>query len=639
MFSERIVFRKIKNKKLNLTVIAILTFIFILALFGEFNIYSSRKIINNQARNNLILLTDSIKNDVDDYFRGTEEAVEHCRKVIELTFDYNKANKIRPIVYRYNKNKIPYIQNYLDSIVSPMLLYSSQKIERLSSIYFMFDPKFLANKELVGVWYLKKDDKLKSIDNGLTSTMYPENRSDLEWFYLPKKLKKGIWTKPYRDDDLKINMVTYSTPVYSNNTFLGIAGIDLAIDQLEDFLFKFKVYKTGNIYLINQDREIIFAKNYKTGTPIDSIDKNLDDCLNGHCQKKFIKTTSEDVKIIKSVTYNKLFSITNLNNGFFLVIEVSKNELYWETNKLVVLSLLLLMLAIIISLFIAIKAYSKIKNINNELIHKEKLISIGTMSAGIAHEINNPLGYINCNIDTLKKFLEKIRTFMLSCKTGFGKVVDEQITFEDQLKYIENLKSELKIDYVLNEIDGIIDETKDGINKVSEIVLNLKNFAKNDSQNIKSEQNLSDIFEESLTILNNKLKNNVEVVKVFGDIPPLYCNKNQLKQVFINMIDNAYQALLEKEILDKKITVTTYKKGHNACIEIADNGIGIEKNKLNKIFDAFFTTKAQGEGTGLGLSIVYDIVTNKHSGEILVESKKGKGTTFTIRIPYQKSYK
>ena len=169
---------------------------------------------------------------------------------------------------------------------------------------------------------------------------------------------------------------------------------------------------------------------------------------------------------------------------------------------------------------------------------------------------------------------------------------------------------------------------------MSEIVFNLKNFAKDDSQEVKSSEDLEKLIEESLSFLNGKIKSGIEVIKNFEEIPPLLCSKNQLEQVFINLLDNARYSVEKKGHADKKITISIYKKGKNACIEISDNGVGIENNKINRIFDPFFTTKGHGEGTGLGLSIAYEIITKKHKGKISVESKRGIGTKFIIKIPY-----
>lgn len=629
-----------KRKKIELLTCVMIGFVFIITLFGCINIYKSCKIINNQANANFIYLAKSIKQSENNYFHTAEDEAEHCKKLIALTISDEKLNKIAPTAYKYNKYKIPYIENYLNSIVSPLLLYSTKHVESLVSIYFIFDPKLLRHKELIGLWYtdpsIKGDFKLT--DNGPTSDMYPENRKELEWFYIPKKLKNGVWSQPYIDKDIKIDMITYSTPVYTGKTFLGIMGVDISMDEIKNYIYKFKIYDTGKAYLINKNNKIIFAKDYKPLTSTDVIDKNLSNFLHKKYTKDLIKVNNEDVELVKSSSYKKLYAVTHLYNDFILILEVPVNELYAETIRLIVFTSYLLLLAVLVIALITIEANKYIKKINDGLIHKEKLISMGTIVAEIAHEINNPIGFINCNIDTLKKFIEKIKTLINAYEDGFKNILTNKNStenvIENEIEHINNLKAELKTDYVMESLDEIIDESKEGIKRVSGIVVNLKNFAEDDRQDVKSSENVEKIVVESLAFLSNKIKSNIEITKNIKDIPPLLCNKNQLEQVLINLLDNAIYSVEKKGHLNKKINITTYKKGQNAYIEIEDNGIGIEKNKINRIFDTFFTTKAHGEGTGLGLSIAYEIITKKHKGEIMVESKVGIGTKFIIKIPY-----
>lgn len=630
-------FKKIKRKKIELLTIALSVFVFILILFGWINIYKSSNIVNNQTNSNLVFLVDNIKLRSNNYFSQAEEAVEDSKAIIESSIDYKQVSKFAPIAYKYDKYNIPYLKDYFNSTVKPTLLRFAKQTDGLMSIYLDLDHNLFKHKDLIGLWYADENHngEFELTDNGLVSTMLPENRPDLEWYYLPKKLKKGVWSAPYFDADLKTEMITYSAPIYSGKTFLGIVGADISMNKIKDFVLTFKLHKSGKAYLIDKSGKIIFAKDYKPQTDAYLIDKNLYKCLNETCKELSIKLDNDEIKLIKSESSDKLYAITNLYNDFFLVIEVKRNELYGETNNLVGFTSYSLIFAIIIALFIAIESYVGIKKINAELMHKEKLISIGTMTAKIAHEVNNPLGYVSCNIETLKKFIEKIKSFIASYDEAFSAILEGESEIKNEVANINKLKTKLKIDYVLEALDEIIDESKEGINRVSEMVVNLKNFSKDDGAAIKANENLEEIINESLIILNGKLVNSVEVTRIFADIPPLCCNKNQMKQVLINMIDNAYQSLQENENAHKKIIITTYKKGRNAFVEIEDNGIGIDKNKIKKVFDTFFTTKAQEKGTGLGLSIAYEIVTDMHNGEISVESKKGKGAKFTIKIPYK----
>lgn len=367
-------FRGPKSKKIEFLTYAMISVVLIIIVFGCINIYKSCKIINAQANADLVNLTENIKQRENDYFHSTEQETEHCRKPIELTIDNKRLNQIAPNAYKYDKYKIPYLSNYLYSIVSPLLLYSTDQVDGIRSIYFILDPKLFVHKYVLGLWYtdIKHENDFKLTDNGPTTDMYPETRSDLEWYYAPKNLKKGVWSKPYIDSDIKINMITYSAPVYSGKTFLGIVGADISIDDIKNYIYKFKIYKTGKAYLIDRDNKIIFAKDYKTSTSTEVIDKNLYTFLNKSLTKEGINLKNEEVRLIKSSSSKKLFAITKLYNGFILVLEVPVNELYSETIKLVTLTSLLLGLAVLIVSLIITLANANIKKINNHLVQREK---------------------------------------------------------------------------------------------------------------------------------------------------------------------------------------------------------------------------------------------------------------------------
>lgn len=625
------------SKKTRLVLCVVAIFVFILVVLGGTNIYKSSKMIESQINSNFIYLADEIAESQNEYFSSAEEEAERCRKVIELTINKQKLREIAPFAYNYNQYQIPYISDYLKTIVSPLLLYSTNHVDGLIGLYFNFNYEFLNHKELIGPWYVKDDhsNKFNLAYNGFVTDMFPVNDPKLAWFYNPKRLKKGAWTLPYKDRDLGSNMITYSTPVYLDKTFIGVVGVDISTNKVRDYICSIKVNGVGNAYLIDKNNKIIFSKNYASSTSTETVDKNLYNFLKNPSEINEIYIDKEKIKIIKSSSGKKLFAVTKLNNGFILVLDVPVKKLYEEINRLIAFMECSLLLAILISLLVAIEAYAKVKKINNELMHKEKLISMGTMAAEVAHEINNPIGYISCNLDTLRKFVQKIKDFIMGCENEVNKIFKKEVNYEDGINKIQDLKDELKINYVIESLDEIIDESKDGIKRVSDIVLNLKNFSKDDSKDNKSAESLEKIIDDSLLILGNKItKNNIQIIKLFGNIPPINCYKSQLKQVVTNMVDNAYYSLLEKGHENKKIIISTYKKGKNAYIEIEDNGTGIEKKKLDKIFDSFYTTKAKSGGTGLGLSIAYEIITNKHKGEILVESKKNLGTKFMIKIPY-----
>jgi len=268
---------------------------------------------------------------------------------------------------------------------------------------------------------------------------------------------------------------------------------------------------------------------------------------------------------------------------------------------------------------------TELKTVQSRILQQEKMASLGQLAAGVAHEINNPIGFITSNMNTLNKYIDKILEFMsLQAKTleeCMGGSVDA-----NNLKQIEERRRSLKIDYITQDISSLIVESLDGADRVKKIVQDLKSFARVDD----TEYKLADInagIESAINIVWSELKYKVTLNKEFGDIPPTMCNIGQLSQVFMNILVNAAHSIPTQGM----ITVKTWSADGNIYVSITDTGTGIATDALDKIFDPFFTTKEVGKGTGLGLSIAYEIV-KKHDGEIKVDSEVGKGTTFTISI-------
>jgi len=271
-------------------------------------------------------------------------------------------------------------------------------------------------------------------------------------------------------------------------------------------------------------------------------------------------------------------------------------------------------------------AYSELKATQSRMLQQEKMASIGQLAAGVAHEINNPMGFIISNLNSLKKYIDKV--------TGFIKIQSESVerlsgngVIHDILKDLNEQKKSLKIDYILGDLDNLIKESLDGAERVKKIVQELKSFSRLDESDIKM-ADINEGLESTINIIWNELKYNTTVKKEYGNIPQANCNLGQLNQVFMNILVNAAHAIESQG----EITVRTSSDEDNIYISISDTGTGIPADKLNRIFEPFYTTKEVGKGTGLGLSIAYDIV-KKHNGEIRLESDVGKGTTFTIIVP------
>ena len=264
-------------------------------------------------------------------------------------------------------------------------------------------------------------------------------------------------------------------------------------------------------------------------------------------------------------------------------------------------------------------AYAELKATQSQLLQSEKMASIGQLAAGVAHEINNPMGFIISNLGTLGKYVNRFKEF-IQAQTKI-------IMAAGNNESIEQIKKHLKLDYIIEDTDSLLKESLDGAERVKRIVQNLKSFSHIDE----AEWKMADInagIESTINIVWNELKYKATVKKEYGDIPLTKCNPGQLNQVFMNMLVNAAHAI-EKQ---GEITVKTWHDSGYIYISISDTGCGIPEDKIHRIFEPFFSTKEVGKGTGLGLSIAYDIV-KKHNGDIMVESEVGRGTTFTVKIP------
>ncbi len=270
------------------------------------------------------------------------------------------------------------------------------------------------------------------------------------------------------------------------------------------------------------------------------------------------------------------------------------------------------------------KAYAELKAAQSQILQQEKMASIGQLAAGIAHEINNPVGFVMSNLGSLQKYADKLSEFIKIQTEAIKEFGVQSPGLGDKIK---EARKSLKIDHIIDDLGNLIKESLEGAERVKKIVQDLKSFSRIDE----AEWKVTDIntgIESTINIVWNELKYKATVKREYGDIPMTKCNPGQLNQVFMNILVNAAHAI-EKQ---GEITIKTRHENNSIFISISDTGSGIPADKINRIFEPFFTTKEVGKGTGLGLSIAYDIV-KKHNGDIIVESEIGKGTTFAVKIP------
>ena len=268
------------------------------------------------------------------------------------------------------------------------------------------------------------------------------------------------------------------------------------------------------------------------------------------------------------------------------------------------------------------------KQLQSQLIQSEKLASLGQMAAGVAHEINNPVGFVTSNLGTLESDFKQLQRMLDAYQQA-----EAALAPGDCLEQLSALRNELDLDFLKEDIPILIRESKDGIGRVTQIVKDLKNFSRVDNDEQWQWANLQQGIDSTLNIVASELKHKADVIKHYQPLPEIECLASQINQVVMNLVINAAQAMGPER---GTITLSNGVEGDRVWLEVADNGCGIAPHSLQKIFDPFFTTKPVGEGTGLGLSLSYGIV-KKHHGDISVSSEVGRGTTFRVVLPIRQT--
>ena len=270
------------------------------------------------------------------------------------------------------------------------------------------------------------------------------------------------------------------------------------------------------------------------------------------------------------------------------------------------------------------KAYESQKAAQSQLVQQEKMASIGQLAAGVAHEINNPVGFIRSNLNTLGKYLQRFDDHIDTLEHLL-----QQTGQEELIAQANKSRKEKKLNLISQDAVQLIEESVEGTNRVSVIVQNLKSFSRVDDTGLRW-ADLNECLEASLSIAWNEIKYNSRIEKDYGDLPQVLCNPQQLNQVILNLLVNAAQAIEQQGV----ITLKSWADSQWAYISVQDTGCGMSPEVKKRIFDPFYTTKEVGKGTGLGLSICYDII-SKHHGSISVDSILAQGTTFRIQLPLQ----
>ena len=258
------------------------------------------------------------------------------------------------------------------------------------------------------------------------------------------------------------------------------------------------------------------------------------------------------------------------------------------------------------------------------LLQGDKMAALGQLAAGVAHEINNPVGYVCSNLETLQEYLERLMAMLHAYESAEATLHAPQTS-----DLLRSRRAALELDYLRHDLPRLMAESNDGIARVRRIVQDLKEFAHPDHGQERSWADLHKGIDSTLNIVANETKYRADVVREYGALPPVLCRPSQINQVVLNLVINAVHAIAAPR---GRITLRTGCDGEHAWISVSDTGAGIAPAHLERIFEPFFTTKPAGHGTGLGLSLARDIV-HQHGGRIDVHSEQGSGSTFRVVLP------
>lgn len=256
----------------------------------------------------------------------------------------------------------------------------------------------------------------------------------------------------------------------------------------------------------------------------------------------------------------------------------------------------------------------------------------------LSMSMNTPVGFVASNFETLENYMKKIQELLQMYGELLGEIeASEKTELLDKANTIGKSQKDMKIDFILKDLPGLFNDSREGIDRITSIVQNLRDFSRIDQTGSLDKYNINDGIKATLVVAQNEIKYEADVETKLSEVPLILCNAGQINQVLLNILINAAQAIKSQERDNKgTITIKTYVTDDDVVCEISDDGPGIEPDKLPKIFDPFFTTKPVGKGTGLGLSVSYDIIVIKHNGKLIVNSAVDEGTKFTIKLPLSK---
>jgi len=491
--------------------------------------------------------------------------------------------------------------------------------------------------------------EINSNVSNLLDVVYTENKTDLNALSQRKSIE--ILINTIRDYQRAQEAVTayFVDNAQSRNTSLSLSeyvGFSILVGVIllqalfifrplvklagDNFLSANKAFvrlqKSENQLKINfQKQKIINKKLYLSRQQLEEKNSKLKES-----EEKLLRSSEEQIKINE-----KLIGAQDELNGAYRKLQDSEVEIRELADKQLQDNEKLFLAEKKLQATLELEQKSKeelsnainsLKGAQSQLVHSEKMASLGQLTAGIAHEINNPINFISSGMVSLKMSIESLREIADEYSR-----IEEGDDVDEVMDSVKELKEEHEYEEIVDELDDLIKDVNYGVTRTIEIVKGLRVFSRLDEEEAKN-ANINENIDATLTLLRNKTKDKINITKHYDEtMHDIECYPGQLNQVFMNILNNAVQAM-PADRADAEITIYTEESGNDVSIRIKDNGVGIPDEIKDRIWEPFFTTKDVGVGTGLGMSITYGII-EKHGGRIELTSEVGKGTEFAISLP------
>ena len=528
------------------------------------------------------------------YFADSEGKVREIHGIWFKVNDFNPSRIIGKTIGEFFKNEFQDIH-----------------IERFNQC--------LKNGNVFYEWNFKKLKKTFYFQSSLTRIKYNNSygivgiireitrQKEIELFYRELELSFKALTNSANYGIISVNenkVIEYSNPAASIIT--GYSEEELQ-GNIIDELF----YTPANFfnYIERYIKNEFFKKSKSefSNHPFEILVKTKDD------KKVFTEITISSYEIFNVVHFVILIQDITLRKNAEVELINSREQLKIQNKTLE-------------------EALTSLQRVQDQLIHSEKMASLGQLTAGIAHEINNPLAYVSSNINRFNEYFNEINSALDKWRV-LGKSFLNNKVDENKIQEFAEMENQMDLDFIRKDFNDLMKYNMDGIERIKNIVQQLRSFSYSMVNDL-SEEDVNNIIEETLTLVYSEVKYKADIIKNYGKLPLVECNFGELKQVFVNIFLNAVQAITE----NGQIIIDTFSLKDYIFIRIADNGCGISNENIKKIFDPFYTTKSIGNGTGLGLWICMSII-KKHEGLLNVTSEIGKGTMFEIKIPIKQKRK